>query len=996
VVDELLFLTDSGAVAGEGSDLVVDTEVVEDADEYVKKTSNSEDKSILKVCHMNIRSLKKNHDELIIFLETLKVKNLNVIILSEVWTVERGGLQIPGYVMYYDGASFNKNDGLVVYIKEELRHQVHHIKQSYFTFTELEVYVAGLALGILSIYRPPSTNINDFLINLTNELESIKKLDLNIFVGDININLAEKSNVTLEYLNTLNSFGYLQYVNKPTRVANDSQTCIDHIFVRNHKHRSKINCKAFIIQTDITDHYTLILNIENNHKIKKNYTKLPLTYTQTDYNKLTILIENRNWQNILNCNDPENATQTFVGDLTDYIKRCQIIKTSQRKITKLKPWITVGLITSMRERDKLKKRYMRNKDDEGLERRYKNYRNTLTNLIKSTKHDYYKNKIDEAGKDTRKIWEVINEVTDSKTKKTNLVDVSIKIKDSHITEARDKANAFNEYFTNITDELLPKNSVATTLELETVSDSLFLNPVDDNELIKHICTLKTNGTPGKDSISAKVIKENHLNLLSPLKHIINLIFLTGKIPGCLKTSTITPIHKSGDVENIENYRPISLISNIAKILEKCIKKRLISYLDKNQLLHNKQYGFRQRVSTKDAVLDLIKSINNSLNAKRKCMSIFLDLTKAFDMVPHDRLLLKLEKIGCRGIVLELFKNYLTNREQQVKIGDTLSEALVIKRGIPQGTVLGPVLFLIYVNDMSRIIKDGQIISYADDTVLVFEGERWDTTIEKGRTGMKRVCEWLNLNGLLLNEKKTKYIKFGLNNTDSSATSQIEFNVNQEQDVVKIDEIKEIKYLGVQIDSGLKWSAHTNSLAKKLKSLIYKFYILRNIVNQELLKAIYYALVESHLRYCNIVWGSLHDEHLKTLNIVQKFIIKVMFNFPRLYPTKELFTETKLLNIRGLYILDTLIYVHFNKNNAFAFIEHPHYTRANQSNQLTFPKHNFTGTQRFITFFGPKLYNALPLVLRNIGSIDTFKTKVKTYVKQNYSLLERVLHIASYR
>jgi len=525
-----------------------------------------------------------------------------------------------------------------------------------------------------------------------------------------------------------------------------------------------------------------------------------------------------------------------------------------------------------------------------------------------------------------------------------------------------------------------------------VSESMFLTPVENNELIKYINSLKTFGSPGQDGISAKILKQHHKGLITPIKHIINTIFSTGIIPKVLKSSILIPIHKGGDKHDIGNYRPISLISNIAKLLEKCIKTRLMSYLEKNQILHKKQYGFREGVGTKDAVFELMNNIYTSLDNKNNCTAVFLDLTKAFDMVPHDKLLKKLERTGCRGITLKLFKSYLTDRQQQTKIGNKISGPLLIKRGIPQGTVLGPVLFLIYMNDMSRKFYSGKLVSYADDTVLVFEGNNWDTTLEKTKAGIKEINDWLLRNRLLLNEKKTKYIKFSLSPLKEKPDNLL--ITNTQQNTLQIEGVNEIRYLGVQIDSGLKWSAHAESICKKLKSLIYKFYILRYILNKETLKTIYYAIVESHLRYCNIAWGALYDEHLEPMNIIQKYIIKVMFNLPKDYPSDRLFAESRIMSLRSLYILDSVIFVH--KNNVFASVDHSHLTRTNLSGELKIPIPKFTATQRFVTFFGPKLYNMLPIDIRSKNTKDKFKAAVKAYVLENKCLLERVLHLASYR
>lgn len=576
----------------------------------------------------------------------------------------------------------------------------------------------------------------------------------------------------------------------------------------------------------------------------------------------------------------------------------------------------------------------------------------------------------------KKMYNIIKDATyENQTK-----DLCIKINNEQgqeFTNSIEMANYCNNYFINIGIDMeknipIPKNSCS----LDPINpNSMFLTPITKNELVKHISSLKSSGCPGYDGISTQIIKQTHMEIMTPLLHIINLIFKTGIVPSDFKMSIVTPIHKNGPKTDIKNYRPISVISNFSKIFEKCFKEKLTMFFNKNDILSDDQYGFMNGSSTSDALHRFATEIINNLNTGNKCIGVFLDLAKAFDTVPHKKLLDVLIHYGVRGTVSKLIESYLTNRSQVVKINKILSDRQIIKIGVPQGTVLGPILFITYLNSLLRQNIGGSVISYADDTVLIFSGRDWDETKNKVVRGLKIIKNWLHSHKLTLNLTKTNYISFSLTAAGRPLFSYITIDDN------KINEVSSTKYLGVIIDQFLKWQPHIDYLTNKIRKLIHKFYLLREFLNTKILIMLYKAFVESLLRYGILVWGGLYNNALYKLNTVQKFILKIIYKKNKTYSTKLLFSE-ETPNIRTLYMITICVYIHI-RNSLREHIDHSYDTRSKLNKKLKIPLNHKNINLKYINYLAPKIYNLLPNVMKEIKNKKKFKKECNKYIFSNF-------------
>ena len=378
---------------------------------------------------------------------------------------------------------------------------------------------------------------------------------------------------------------------------------------------------------------------------------------------------------------------------------------------------------------------------------------------------------------------------------------------------------------------------------------------------------------------------------------------------------------------------------------------------------------------------LITAVVNNLNSNKKCLAVFLDLAKAFDTVPHGKLIQILHSQGIRGIPHEMFKNYLSERVQMVKINNTLSDKKTIRIGVPQGTVLGPILFILYINSLLKLRAQGLMVSYADDTAIVISGYSWESVKNKCITDLLRIKNWLQNHKLTLNLTKTTYIAFSL----TRANRPLYKNIIIENHC--IEETSHTKYLGIVIHAHLKWQPHIDYISKKIRGLVHKFYLLRIFLDRRTLIVVYQALVESILRYGILVWGGLYNNALYKLNIIQKYILKVIFNKNKLYPSQLLFNQN-IRSIRSMYVSAVCVYI-YQHPGLQSLIDHNYNTRIRLGRNMQVPISNNNLNLRYINYIGPKVYNLLPWEVRNCTNLRKFKVLIKEVIFVKWNLIEKL-------
>lgn len=869
----------------------------------------------LTIVSQNIRSVYCNIDDLNIMLCLLKFSP-DVIILSECRIDPCK--QIPSlsnYKSYSSTNHINQNDGVVVYVKADIF--VKSIKEIMLQQAScLQIDINNTA--ILGIYRSPSNlKADNFIDSLGSHLDSLKSYHNIVITGDININIiadeckdSREHNNRCTYLDTLAARGLLPGHTLPTRKLN----CLDHIILK--LDQNKLSANIAVLNTSITDHAMIFLSLCFKETVNKKKYKLKTT---VDYDKALVNLSEKNLNQILLHDDPNTVTELLVSKIAESLQENTTLARVPKSKRIIKPWITTGMLRCIQNRNKLQKMVQGDPFNEILKLTYKRYRNYCCKLRKTLKRNYEKELLLKSTANPKVLWKNINSIVSraSKSENTKLLNV--------MTSPIDSVNHANEYFACVGKKLaedisqnfdkdLPRYNNEMSMQL----NSFVLLDTDPTEVNDVIISLKSSSASGWDNIPSSFIKLAKNELIPIICHLTNLCFKKGIFPLLLKKSIITPVYKSGDESILGNYRPISVLPSISKILEKLLNNRLINYLEKYNILSKAQYGFRHGKSTDDAILDLTSYIVNKMDRGEKCLAVFLDLQKAFDTVSIPTLVSKLEMIGVRDNALRLFKSYLSDRSQRVKIGEHVSKDTSILFGVPQGSVLGPTLFLVYINTLCDLKLDGaKVVAYADDTALVFSDKTWESVKVKTELGLSKVAGWLRTNLLTLNTSKTNFLCFSIYNrsqlgSDFSIKLHLNGNVSKcgaDCSCPLINKVNKTKYLGIYLDQRLSWHPQIEFVSKRIRKLTWVFQTLRHVTNKDLIKKIYKALAQSVLGYGIAIWGGTRKTKFLEIERAQRSLLKVMDFKPRRYPTHMLYNGTQLLSVRKLYILLITLKVH---------------------------------------------------------------------------------------
>ena len=788
----------------------------------------------------------------------------------------------------------------------------------------------GREINIGTIYRSPNGNEEAFFEEFSSLIEQFPKSTKSIIMGDFNFDLFKRLETAVQnFEDIFLSNGFFPLISLATHSANvNSSSCIDNILVSDIE---TVSLSGVI--RDIGSHHSPIFSFFNLN-FSGSKTGSPVQIQEYSYSM----------KNIEALCQELNAELIDVYQQLDFESFFQLFKNSIDQCCKLKkpryskrnpinnPWITDGIIDAIEHKNDLYLDWFKSKKnendagDQSLHEKFSKYRYNLKKIIKDQKSRYYKNKISNCSGDPKKTWEVINQLR-GKSKKS--VKPNFMIDGVVVVQRRVIANKFNEYFASIASKLNNNEIIENPINDATDSFEQFMPPHLANSIFLEDCTeyevadIIKNLQNGKSSdFPIRVIKKLS-HILTPVLTVqFNNLMAEGLFPSILKIGKITPVYKKDNEKLLENYRPVSTLPIFGKIFEKIIYTRLYGFFVSNGSIHKSQFGFRKGHSTSHALNYSVHQIDKALKENSHVLGIFIDLSKAFDTIDHNILLKKLAIYGVRGIPLKLIESYLSDRKQYVSILGDISDKLSVIFGVPQGSCLGPLLFLIYINDISNAHSNAEFVLFADDTNIFVKAKNKSLAYKNANEILRSISYYMLLNRLHINMSKCCFIDFKPEKSEEANVGHM-IKING----TKIKQVTETKFLGVIIDENLNWNAHINKLSKKLSCSSGILNSIKDNIPVELYKDIYYTLFESHLTYGITVWGGVKNSKIEPLFKMQKKCIRILFgdkeayldkfktcartrelsqqhlgaDFYRREHTKPLFNSHSIMNVKNLYI-----------------------------------------------------------------------------------------------
>ena len=939
----------------------------------------------LKVAHLNIRSLPKHLDELRILVQE---NPFDVLCLNETWlnsSWRDAELSISGYnIIRKDRKDEQRGGGTAIYYKSKFVARPRpDIDSDGVETVWLEIIFPNKSkLLISSLYRPPNVDLKDLSPKIESLLDYSSRENIEtMLLGDLNCDLTAKkrSTDTKDLCKLFNIYQFTQLIKSPTRITQHSSTTLDLIFTTN---TEKI-INFGVLNCSISDH-SLVYAIRR-AKIPRGPIKTVKCRNFKDYSTENFIadLHSTPWDGVDTSLTVNESWSCFKDTLVKISNKHAPTYTRRIRSNTL-PWVTPQIRSLIVQRNFHHKKALKSGSDRDWSS-YRDLRNRVTSSIREAKKLYYSKLIEENKSDSSKLWKALKSAISTDVRDTYIqsLDVDGTVTTDPLSIAAKFGTFFRTVIARLRETLLTTSTFPLPRCLQVSPTAVFrLSPISEEFVLKQLKAIKSNKSTGFVDIPAHLLKDGAEVLAKPLTVLMNRSIAEGAVPSEWKHAMVTPIHKSGARTDPSNYRPISVLPVFSKILERAVHQMVYSYLQQHKLLSYLQSGFRPLHSTTTCLTNMTNTILNNIDNGLLTGLVFLDLSKAFDTLDHNLLLDKLYAFGFNRSAVQWFKSYLSDRSQSVCINGISSDHEPVSFGVPQGSVLGPLLFIMYVNDLPRAVNNCNIELYADDTLLYFASKSVSTIESNLNLDLLNVIHWLRANFLSLNIDKTKMMLIGTHQRLATVS-----NFTVQANGHNIERVNKFKYLGVVVDQNLSWKDHIEYIGKKISSRLGMLRRARKVLPRHACITLYCAMVLPLFDYCCSVWDScgvgnkayLDKLHRRAASIIEGRIVEYAdlpntFSWPNLQKRRDYLKSILVFkSINGLapaYLI-----------GEFKHAREIHSYRTRHRDLLRIPLAKTTKYQGSFRINGARTFNQLPLEIRQSLTLKEFKTKAKQHFKR---------------
>ena len=951
----------------------------------------------LTLAHLNVCSLLRGH-KLDLLKKQVIDSGIDVFSVSESWLndgVVDGLVKIEGYTIYRLDRKWGGNaregttklgGGLACYVKSEMQTSDTKYQHLNCSNRDLEMQWIHIKLinirpiVVLNIYRPPQGDYKVACETIRDNIEAANLKDnTEIFLmGDFNINIKDRKALAVKELEfTTALYGLKSLISETTRhgVRNgvSSDTCIDLIFTNSDNIE-----EVKVLDLNISDHLAVFATRKKravpSQKVDfvgrsyRNYVKEDFQRKLLDYN----------WDQFYNLRDPN-----LCWDIMENKIRMELNEVCPQKRYRVKEvveqWVTNEILEEIKDKDGLLRRAKRTRD-EGDWARAKLARNRVGRLVENARADYLREQQVEQGHDPKKFWKKVSEIVPKKKAKSGNIVMQEEGSDKEV-RAEDLPNYINSFFSGIGPKLA-KSMNEQWRFYEKRRESECPPFATDYEQVLGLCkNINTAKSSGFSDIAAKILKDAFTVLVPQLVFLFNLSFASCVFPDRWKVATIIPLFKGGDRFQVGNYRPVSLLPLPGKIIEKVVHNKMSKYLEEHKILTDLQGGFRRGHSTVATIADLTDEIFDGINKGNFTASVFIDLRKAFDTVNHTILSSKLEMYGIRDTNRDWCTNYLTGRKQKTSVNNKLSDERIIECGVPQGSVLGPLFFIMYVNDVQHALGNIGIRLYADDTVLFMTGSSKNEVERNIQYNLNMFLGWCCSNKLSINPSKTKLVVFGTRQAVKKNKS-----MHLEINGAKIQAVSTYKYLGVVLDSTLSHKPHIAYVTKMILHKLTMLTAVRKYLTKDVALRIFKSMVLPYFDYADVVYHTANSGDLEKLQHLQNRCLKVCLGLHRRYETKEVHRLAGCTTLESRRETHVRNFMYQRKDRGHLVDVREIRTRAHDAPLFQIDHPLRETFKRSVKYAGAITWNNLPTGVRNIEGFDRFKNFQKKTLKEAVPVL----------